>query len=301
MGDEPTASPLPAPGAHAPSPGTAFLRDIKLEHSLFALPFAFIGALSAVHLERGALDLRLALLVLACMVTARTAAMGFNRWHDAGIDAANPRTAGRAIPSGLLPRRAALAYTAAAAVAFLVLAALINPLCGSLAPLALLVILGYSTAKRWTTLAHLILGLALSLGAGGGWVAVAGTIEIAPAVLMAAVLCWVAGFDILYALMDLEFDRARGLHSIPARFGERGAYAASRALHAASILFLVAFGAAAGLGTGWFAGTSLTAASLVAQQVLARDRTRIPVAFFHLNAGVGFLLLAGLAWDMARG
>ncbi len=278
-----------------------FLRDIKLEHSLFALPFAFTGALAAVHLGQGVLDARTGILVLGCMVTARTAAMGFNRWLDAPLDRENPRTAGRAIPSGRVSRRATLTWSLSAAVLFLILAALINPLCGFLAPVALAVILGYSTAKRWTMLAHVILGLGLSLAAGGGWVAVAGSVAAPPALLMLAVIGWVAGFDILYSLMDLDFDRSQGLHSIPARLGERNAYIASRVAHVACILALVAFGSIARLGPGWMASTAATAACLATQQVLARDRRRIPIAFFHLNAGVGFLLLAGIAWDMSRG
>lgn len=289
--------PPPAGGDRVESSVVAFARDIKLEHSVFALPFAFIGCLSAVHVGAGAISWRLAGLVLAAMFFARTAAMGFNRWHDAKFDAQNERTKNRAIPAGRLSRPTALAFTLSAAALFVLVAFVINRTAGFLSPVALLVILGYSTTKRWTSASHLVLGLSLAMAPAGGWIAVAGSLESRPMLLAAAVLCWVTGFDILYALMDLEFDRRSGLYSIPARFGERFARLAAQLLHGIAFVALVLAGRALGLGIGWFSATAVVAICLVAQHLLSRDRTKIPQAFFHLNAGVGFIMLAGFLFD----
>jgi 4-hydroxybenzoate polyprenyltransferase len=275
----------------------ALVRDIKLEHSLFALPFAFIGAVAAARSGAGELTLRTGALVLLCMIFARTAAMGFNRWMDAEIDRANPRTSGRAIPSGRLSPGVVLATVIVASGLFISTAALINPLCGYLSPLALVVILGYSTTKRWTALSHLVLGLSLAMSPAGGWLAVAGAFALPLWILAAAVIFWVAGFDVLYSLQDVDFDRGRGLHSIPARLGERAAYGLSRLFHLLAAVALFTFGNLTALGAGWFAASAATTLCLVAQQLLARDRNRIPVAFFHLNASIGFILLAGLLFD----
>lgn len=266
-----------------------FARDIKIEHSLFALPFAFIGAIAAERSGHGEITWRIGLLILGCMITARTAAMGFNRWMDASIDARNPRTKNRAIPAGRLSARFAIGYVGASSIAFIALAAMINPLCGILAPAALGIILGYSTAKRWTSASHLILGLSLAMAPAGGWLAVAGRFHPTLFLLSGAVFCWVAGFDILYSLMDADFDRSAGLYSVPARFGEETARAIARLLHATTVLLLVQID----LGVGWTIAVGLTTAALVAEHLLARDKNKIPVAFFHINAAIGIILLCG--------
>lgn len=280
--------------ARVEGPLAAFSRDIKLEHTLFALPFALIGALAAQRTGAGAITPSLLILILAAMVTARTAAMGFNRWHDAPLDAANPRTKDRAIPSGRLASGTALAITIAAAALFTAAAFAINRLAGLLSPLALVVILGYSTTKRWTAASHLVLGLSLAMAPAGGWIAVAGRFAPPLFLLAGAVLFWVAGFDILYAMMDMEFDRGTGLHSIPARLGERAGMTISRVFHLATIALLAGFGEFSALGWGWRGATMLAAACLVAEHILAHDRRKIPTAFFHVNAAIGGIMLAGM-------
>lgn len=270
-----------------------FARDIKLEHSLFALPFAFIGALTASRAGAGAIYAPLAAKVLLAMVFARTAAMGFNRYLDAEIDAANPRTAGRAIPSGRLSEGTSIIAIASSAILFMIAAFSINSLAGRLAPAALAIVLGYSATKRFTSWSHLILGLALSLAPAGGWVAVAGTFDSSILPLMLGVLFWVAGFDVLYSLQDADFDRSHGLFSIPARFGDTVSYGLSRVFHATAVVCLIHFGEIFHLGNPWRICSAVTAAILVTEHVLARDKKKIPVVFFNLNAAVGFVLLAG--------
>jgi len=203
------------------------LEMIKFEHTLFALPFAFLGMLLAAG---GWPSWRVVFWIVVAMIGARSAAMGFNRLADRSIDAANPRTSSRALPAGLVSP-AAVALFVAASAALLVLAAWqLNPLALALSPLALAIVLGYSYTKRFTWASHLVLGLSLSGAPLGAWIAVRGDVTAVPLLLSAAVLLWVAGFDILYALQDLDFDRRSGLHSIPARFGVRGALWLSGAL-----------------------------------------------------------------------
>ncbi len=210
-----------------------FGRMIKFEHTLFALPFALAAAAIAAR-GHGLSIARVAGIVVA-MAGARTAAMGFNRIVDRHIDARNPRTAGRELPTGAISLRAAWALTIAASVVFLAAAAALGPLCLALAPVALAILLGYSLTKRFTALCHLFLGLAIAGGPAGAWIAVRGDFGWAPGLLMLAVGCWIAGFDILYALADRDFDRAAGLHSIPARLGVTGALVVSALLHAVTV------------------------------------------------------------------
>ena len=192
------------------------LEMIKIGHSVLALPFAFMGAMLAA---RGLPDGRTLFFILVAMVGARSAAMAFNRLADARIDAANPRTADRALPAGKVSRRATILFIGVSSVLFMGAAAQLNRVCFALSPLALLVILGYSLTKRFTIWSHLVLGLSLGLAPLGGWLAVRGDPGLSVLVLAGAVLFWVAGFDILYALQDEEFDRRMGLFSLPARVG----------------------------------------------------------------------------------
>jgi 4-hydroxybenzoate polyprenyltransferase len=228
--------------------------------------------------------------------------MAFNRLADARIDARNPRTAAREIPSGRISRGAALALVLGSALLFTAGAFLLNPLAGALALPVLAVLLGYSLMKRVHWSAHLVLGLALGLAPLGAWIAVRGSIDasVAPVLwLAAAVLTWVAGFDLIYACQDAEFDRGSGLHSIPARFGIARALALSALMHALTVAALVLVGWSVGLSWIWWAALALAALLLLWEHRIVRpdDLSRVNLAFFTLNGWLGLLLVAGLALD----
>ena len=268
------------------------LEMIKIEHTLFALPFAFLGAVLAAN---GLPTLRQILWIIVAMVGARSAAMAFNRIADRNIDARNPRTATRAIPAGLLSVGFVWAFTLISAAVFLFAAAMLNRLTLLLAPVALASVLLYSFTKRWTQFSHLVLGWCLSIAPTGAWIAVRGEIGSAiPLLLSLVVLLWTAGFDVLYACQDYDFDRREGLRSIPARIGIPRALWIARALHAAAFLALVWLYAATGLGPVAFAGVIATGALLVYQHRLVRadDLGRLNAAFFTTNAFVSVILLA---------
>jgi 4-hydroxybenzoate polyprenyltransferase len=271
---------------------------IKFSHTVFALPFALASAAIAAR-GHGITAGRIAAIVLA-MVGARTAAMGFNRIVDRRYDARNPRTAGRELPAGKVSLAAAVALTAASAVLFVAAAAWLGPLCLALSPVALALVLGYSFTKRFTWLCHLFLGAAIAAGPGGAWIAVRGDVAAPALWLMAAVATWIGGFDILYAIADRDFDRTAGLHSIPARFGIRGALAVSALLHALTVTALVMLARAAGLGPIYLAGVALIFAILVWEHALVRpsDLSRLDVAFFTLNGYVSVAFLAATLADV---
>ena len=274
---------------------------VRFGHSVFALPFALASAwLAAGGLPEG----RVLLLIVACAVSARTAAMAFNRWLDRHIDARNPRTAGRELPRGVLAAPAVLLLAVLSAALFVRLAFALNALCGWLSFPVLLVLLGYSAFKRFSSAAHFVLGLALALAPLGAWVAVRGDLrgDLAPPLLLAlAVLTWVAGFDLIYACQDAAFDRAAGLHSIPARMGVKRALALSSALHVATCAALLLFARRAELG--WIFHVALLGAGvLLAWQhrlVSADDLSRADLAFFTLNGWVAVGLFAGLVLDLS--
>ena len=264
---------------------------IKIEHTLFALPFAFLGAVLAAS---GVPALRQLLWIVVAMVGARSAAMAFNRIADRNIDARNPRTASRAIPAGLLSVGFVWAFTVVAAAVFLLAAAMLNRLTLLLAPVALASVLLYSFTKRWTQFSHLVLGWCLAIAPTGAWIAVRGAIDNAvPLLLSLVVLLWTAGFDVLYACQDYDFDRGEGLRSIPARVGIGRALWISRGLHAAAFAALVALYVATGLGPLAFAGVIATGALLIYQHRLvhAGDLGRLNAAFFTTNAFVSVILL----------
>ena len=218
-----------------------YLRLVKFSHTIFAMPFALLSFTSAWMLtdaEHNSLWLLL-LQVVGCMVFARNVAMGFNRWADRFIDAENPRTVEREIPAGKVSPRGAVVFIVVNAVLFIALAATINPLCGYLSPVALAVVMFYSYCKRFTALAHLVLGISLGIAPVGANIAVMGTISLESIVLALVVMLWCSGFDIIYALQDADYDRKRGLHSIPSHFSARTSLIISALLHAASIAFLV--------------------------------------------------------------
>ena len=264
---------------------------IKIEHTLFALPFALLGALLAAN---GLPTLRQVLWIIVAMVGARSAAMAFNRIADRDFDARNPRTANRAIPAGLLSVGFVWAFTILAAAVFMLAAAMLNRLTLILAPVALASVLLYSLTKRWTQFSHLVLGWCLSIAPTGAWIAVRGEIgSAAPLLLSLVVLLWTAGFDVLYACQDYDFDRREGLRSIPARIGIPRALWISRALHAAAFAALVGLYVATGLGPLAFVGVIATGALLIYQHRLVRadDLGRLNAAFFTTNAFVSVILL----------
>ncbi|HEX5889337.1 MAG TPA: UbiA-like polyprenyltransferase [Pyrinomonadaceae bacterium] len=267
------------------------LEMIKIEHTLFALPFAFLGALLAAN---GLPTLRQILWIIVAMVGARSAAMAFNRIADRNIDARNPRTATRAIPAGHLSVGFVWAFTIISAAVFLTAAAMLNRLTFLLAPVALASVLLYSFTKRWTQFSHIVLGWCLSIAPTGAWIAVRGEIgSPVPLLLSLVVLLWTAGFDILYACQDYDFDRREGLRSIPARVGISRALWIARGLHAAAFLALVSLYVLTGLGPLAFAGVIATGALLVYQHRLVRadDLGRLNAAFFTTNAFVSVILL----------
>jgi 4-hydroxybenzoate polyprenyltransferase len=270
---------------------------IRFSHSVFALPFAFAGVLFAAHARGRFPGWEVWFWVIVAMVAARSAAMAFNRLADAGMDGANPRTRERAIPAGLLGRGTVWAFTAAAVAAFVLAAGMLNRLALFLSPLALAVVFLYSLTKRFTWATHLFLGLALGVAPVGGWVAVTGRLEAAPFLLTLGVLAWVGGFDIIYALQDLEFDRRHGVHSLPARFGPRRAIAAARGLHTVTVVVLGSLAWVLDLSPWYLAGVGLIALLLVYEHSLVKhdDLKRLDTAFFDLNAVISVLYGAAAA------
>lgn len=268
------------------------LEMIKIEHTLFALPFAFLGAVLAA---RGIPSWRELLWITLAMVGARSTAMAFNRIADKEIDARNPRTKMRAIPAGALSVSFAWIFTIASAILFFLAAAMLNRLTLLLAPVALASLLLYSYTKRFTSLSHIVLGWCLSIAPTGAWIAVRGEINsFVPLLLSLIVLLWTAGFDVLYACQDYDFDCAAGLHSIPARIGVKRALWVSRLLHACAFAALVALFWTTHLGALALVGVVATGALLVYQHTLVRadDLGRLNAAFFTTNAFVSVILLA---------
>ncbi len=267
------------------------LEMIKFEHTLFALPFAFLGALLAA----GGLPTPWQIVwITLAMVGARSAAMTFNRIADREIDALNPRTAARELPSGKLSVGFAWAFFAAATVLFLLSAYMLNWLTFVLSPVALAIILGYSYAKRYTSLAHLLLGLALAIAPSAAWIAVRGTLDHeVPILLSLMVLMWTAGFDVLYACQDYEYDRRAGLRSIPAKFGIRNALWIARLFHFQAFAVLVLLYLVTGLGWPALVGVIATGMLLIYQHMLVKpnDLSRLNAAFFTTNAFVSVILL----------
>ncbi|OYT71868.1 MAG: 4-hydroxybenzoate octaprenyltransferase [Chloracidobacterium sp. CP2_5A] len=272
---------------------------IKIEHTLFALPFAFLGAFLAA---RGLPRLEQALWITVAMVGARSAAMAFNRLADERYDAANPRTAQRALPAGLVSRSFVIGFTIVAAALLLLAAAMLNPLALWLSPVALASVLLYSYAKRFTSLSHVALGWCLAMAPAGAWVAVRGALDGVAVLLALCVLLWTAGFDILYACQDYDFDRKHPeLHSLPKRLGIARAMLVARGLHAAMFVGLVALVAVTGLGWLALVGVAATGALLMHQHRLVSptDLSRLDAAFFTTNAFVSVILFLTLGIDAA--
>jgi 4-hydroxybenzoate polyprenyltransferase len=291
-----------APGAPRGLP--AILSDIRFEQTLFSLPFLLLSALVAAG---GWPDVRTGLLIVVALIGARSSAMAFNRFADASFDARNPRTAGRAVPSGRVSRGAMGAFAVLAAVVFLAAAWALNPLCLALSPVALAFLVGYSWTKRVTALCHVVLGVTLGIAPLGAWAAVratylnaAGAFEPTPWLLAVGVALWVGGFDVIYACPDAAKDHAEGLHSIPRALGVESAFRLSAAMHAVAVVAFALFGRAAGLGPVFWGGLALGAVLLVVEHRLVRPGRyeRMATAFFRLNAVFSVTLLAAGAVDV---
>ena len=264
-----------------------YLRLVKFSHTIFAMPFALLSFTYAwLSTEPEANIYLLLAQVVGCMVFARNVAMGFNRWADRDIDAANPRTREREIPAGVISPRGAMWFIVINAALFITLAALINPLCGWLSPVALAIVMFYSYCKRFTSLAHLVLGLSLGIAPVGAYMAVTGTSCLECWLLALIVMTWCSGFDIIYALQDAEFDRERGLHSIPAMLGTRGALIVSALLHIASIALLVLFASYQPQSWLLYVGCSIFAIILASEHyiVTPTKQRNIGIAFGTFNA-----------------
>jgi 4-hydroxybenzoate polyprenyltransferase len=270
------------------------LEMIKWEHSLFALPFALTAAVLAADGWPHAMQL---LWIIICMVTARSAAMAFNRWADADLDAANPRTASRAIPAGLLSRGFVGAFTMVMALLFVFAASQLNRLTLELSPVALLVLLGYSYTKRFTRWSHLVLGLALGIAPAAAWIAVRGSLDARILVLTGAVLFWVAGFDVLYACQDAEHDRRVGLRSIPQALGLEKAFGIARVMHAIMLLLLVWLLRLFSLGAiAWWGLVVVTGLLFYEHAIVSpKDMRRLNAAFFTLNGIISVLFFCFVA------
>jgi 4-hydroxybenzoate polyprenyltransferase len=276
-----------------------FLDAIKFEHTVFALPFAYMAMVLAAD---GWPGWPTVLWVTLAMAGARTLAMSVNRLVDRFIDAANPRTARRHLPAGLLAPWQVAAAAVVAGALLLLSAWMLNPLCLALAPLAVLFLVGYSYTKRFTWLSHWILGFTDGIAAAGGWIAVRAAFAPPVYVLWFALTVWIAGFDLIYACQDVEFDRQHRLHSVPARFGIPAALATARACHALTVAAFALLGVMMGLGWLYWLGVAVVAGLLVYEHSLvsANDLSRLDIAFFNVNGYIAVILfLAVLAGRVA--
>jgi 4-hydroxybenzoate polyprenyltransferase len=270
-----------------------YLSLVKFSHTIFAMPFAMIGFFLAVSWAGHSFDWTKLLLVVLCMVFARSAAMAFNRWLDAEFDKRNPRTAQREIPAGIISASNALYFVIGNALLFMVTTWFINPICFFLSPVALLVVLGYSYTKRFTALCHLVLGVGLSLAPIGAFLAVTGYFSVLPVLLSVLVLCWVSGFDIIYALQDEEFDRSQQLHSIPAWLGKAGGLRFSEGLHIVAAGLVIAIGVLGNFHWLYWIGAGVFMLMLFMQHRLVKpdDLSRVNLAFMTTN-GVASVVFA---------
>lgn len=271
---------------------------VKFSHTIFALPFA-LSMFIIVSKDHGVRFDQL-VWILLCLVSARTAAMGWNRYLDRSIDAKNPRTQTRELPTGKISSLSVLFLVSFSAALFFFGSYLLGTHCLVLAPLVLGLLFFYSWTKRFTSLAHVVLGLALALAPGGVWYALTAEISYKPVLMMLAVLFWVAGFDILYSCQDSEFDRQEGLHSIPAKLGVENAFLLSRLSHMLSIIFLYFTGVAFELGVFYFLGVGIFCIFLFAQHAMLRvdDLSKIDAAFFNRNAQASFLYFICTSLDV---
>jgi 4-hydroxybenzoate polyprenyltransferase len=273
------------------------LEMIKWEHSIFALPFALTGAMLAANGFPRPMQL---VWIIVCMVSARSAAMAFNRWADAALDAENPRTKMRAIPAGLLSRGFVGGFTVAMAAVFVAASAELNRLTLLLSPLVLLVIFSYSYTKRFTRWSHLVLGLALGIAPAAAWIAVRGSLDPRILILTLAVMFWVAGFDLLYACQDMAHDRVAGLFSVPATWGVRRAFQIARLLHIAMLGLLIWLVQEFALGRFALIGVAVVAALLLYEHLIVSpgDLRRLNAAFFTMNGVISIVFFCFVAADL---
>ncbi|MCI6474296.1 MAG: putative 4-hydroxybenzoate polyprenyltransferase [Mucispirillum sp.] len=267
-----------------------FLKMIKLEHSLFALPFAFVGMFLAAN---GMPSWNVILWVVVAMVGARSAAMGLNRYADAEIDARNPRTASREIPAGNISKKYTIFYIILSLAVYFLAALMLNRLTAILSPIPILIFILYAYAKRFTNFCHIILGIALGLAPVCAWIAVTGTINLPPFILGGAIILWVAGFDILYAIQDIEYDRKEGLHSIPAVFGVSGSLIIARLLHFAAFFLFILLMAFTNLGYIYLAGVLISGALMAYEHSLVSkdDLSKLNMAFFNMNTYISITIM----------
>lgn len=277
-----------------------YFEFVRFSHTVFALPFALASMVVAARADHGWPGWRTFLLILASMVCARTAAMGFNRIVDRRFDALNPRTSKRHLPAGQIPLINAWGLVIVSSLGLVYAAWLINPLCGYLSPVALLTVFFYSFTKRFTDFSHVFLGVALGIAPIGAWLAVRGRFEWPPCVLALAVVFWLVGFDIIYATQDWEFDKSQGLHSLPVRLGIAPSLRVARVAHAIMAILLLAFGLISGLRVPYYIGFGIILVCLVRQHVLARRRDPIGqnIAFFRMNAVISAVFLGAVAVDV---
>jgi 4-hydroxybenzoate polyprenyltransferase len=275
----------------------ATLEMIKWEHSIFALPFALCGAMLAAG---GLPPLHQLLWIIIAMIAARSAAMAFNRWADAAIDAANPRTSTRALPAGHLSPAFVMTFVVLSSLVFVLAASQLNRLTLELSPVALAVLLLYSYTKRVTRWSHLVLGFALGIAPSAAWIAVRGSLDPRILLLTAAVTFWVGGFDVLYACQDFDFDRDAGLHSLPRYFGIRGALWIARAFHLVMVGFLVALLIVFAMGKLAVCGVLAVILLLVYEHSLVKvnDLSKLNAAFFTMNGVISVLFFAFVAADL---
>ena len=275
-----------------------YLELIKVEHTVFALPFALTSALIAAG---GLPSLYQILWITVALFGARTAAMSLNRLIDAEIDAKNPRTANRHIPRGVVKKSEALLLALIGFGVMVYAAYKLNPLAFKLSPIAIFVLTLYSFTKRFTALCHIVLGIAIALAPLGAWVAVKGTIDLPALILSGSVAFWVAGFDIIYALQDVEFDRKMGLFSIPARLGVERALLLSRLFHLLTLIGLIAVGVMEGLGFFYYLGLAISALLMVKEhRIVAKEREKIAFAFFNLNGYISLTVFFFTLLDYLR-
>ncbi len=266
---------------------------VTFSHTIFAMPFAFIGFFLAVTTTDHKFEWQKLVMMLLCMVFARNSAMAFNRYLDRNIDAKNPRTKQRDIPAGRITPAAALTFTLANCALFILTTWFINPLCFYLSPVALLVVLGYSATKRFTALCHMVLGLGLSLAPIGAYLVVTGAFALTPIFFSLAVFCWVSGFDIIYALQDEDFDRSEKLHSIPAWLGKVNALRLSTVLHVFSAIFIIMPVMYTHVGLLYYMGIVVFCSMLIYQHLLVKpnDLSRVNLAFMTTN-GIASVVFA---------
>lgn len=274
------------------------LEMIKFKHTIFAMPFALMGAFLA---GRGLPKLSIFFWVLVAMVGARTSAMGFNRIVDRHIDAANPRTASRALPAGEVTIFESWAMVVLASLLFFFACYMLNPLALKIAPLALMLTLGYSLTKRFTWLCHVVLGIALAFSPLGGWVAVAASLNGYPWVLSLGVLFWVAGFDCIYACLDADFDRQAGLYSMPSFFGRRNAFRIAVGFHVLAFILFILTGIQSKLTIWYYAGIVITGGALFYQHLIVtpQDLSRIRQSFFSMNGLIALTLFIATCLSLA--